>query len=279
MGLSRKPERGNMTAASGSAKVKNCGLRQNVKTLSFWTFIFLVVVSVKSIPDEGWYIADPEVSCDTACQKNNMLCTVDGMKAHNGDVDSPEKVLSLIKSLGEEFNEPTCHNNYRRPFCFSSNPRKVQFSCSARPMNEGKQRLCYCKKASMKCYHCIDPNDDCAKNGGYGKLVDCDSSDAQGWKDLVQQGLGLVHDEIANKSANACLKSTIKGNPTLTIRSCMHTTWPGCRRVKEGDIKHETCICPDNLCNGSTSAIPGLYLIVLAVVSYITMPKVFSGKL
>jgi len=294
--LSRKPERGNMTAASGSAKVKNCGLGQNVKTLSFWTFIFLLVVSVKSIPDEGWYIADPEVSCDTACQKNNMLCTVDGMKAHNGDVDSPEKVLSLIKSLGEEFNEPTCHNdhghypvvpvftkqtdnNYRRAFCFSSNPRKVQFSCSARPMNEGKQRLCYCKKASMKCYHCIDPNDDCAKNGGYGKVVDCDSNDAQGWKDLVQQGLGLIHDDVANKSANACLKSTIKGNPTLTIRSCMHTTRPGCRHVKEGDIKHETCICPDNLCNGSLSAIPGLCFIVTTIISSITMSIIFSRKL
>merc|ERR1712029_589356 len=162
----------------GSAKVKNCGLRQNVKTLSFWTFIFLVVVSVKSIPDEGWYIADPEVSCDTACQKNNMLCTVDGMKAHNGDVDSPEKVLSLIKSLGEEFNEPTCHNdhghypvvpvftkqsdnNYRRPFCFSTDPRKVQFSCSAKDDNEGKQRLCYCNKGIVNgdCYEDKDaPN-------------------------------------------------------------------------------------------------------------------------
>jgi len=120
---------------------------------------------------EGWYIGDPEANCDATCQKNGLVCTENVMKAHNGEVDSPEKVLSLIKSLGEEFTATSCwgdqgypdtplftkqsNNGYGKPFCLSSSPNK-DVSCSFNPGgdndNEGKQRLCYCNKGGVPLY-------------------------------------------------------------------------------------------------------------------------------
>merc|ERR1711862_743104 len=48
-------------------------------------------------PDPGWFIAKPLKSCDTACQEVGLICTVEKMRAHNQDVDTSEKLLSLIR--------------------------------------------------------------------------------------------------------------------------------------------------------------------------------------
>jgi len=56
-----------------------------------------LIGNVKSA-DPGWYAADPGASCDTACKKLDLVCTIEGLKSHNGDVDSSEELLDLIKN-------------------------------------------------------------------------------------------------------------------------------------------------------------------------------------
>merc|ERR1711862_672675 len=112
-----------------------------------------------TVPDPGWFIAKPLKSCDTACQEVGLICTVEKMRADNQDVDTSEKLLSLIKSLGEEVNATNCNYLYygsfsdtplfskKDNFCIASAQNKDSFSCSVsakNPPSQEKQRLCYC---------------------------------------------------------------------------------------------------------------------------------------
>merc|ERR1711974_566522 len=119
----------------------------------------------------------------------------------------------------------------------------------------------------IKCYHCFDANDDCAKNGP-GKIVDCDSSEASGWKDLVGKSNWLeeANFTIGNQlylqsaSANACQKTTIQGEGTL--RNCMISTpnVDNCVDTTRHGRKVKGCLCSTSLCNGSPSTIPGIFM-------------------
>ena len=104
----------------------------------------------------GWYIGEVRASCDTSCQNLGLICTEDGLKSHNHEVDSPEKVLELVKSLNGGITTTSCPGYYgqsadtptisaKKNICYSSAANKLSFSCSAKHDNfEDKQRLCYC---------------------------------------------------------------------------------------------------------------------------------------
>ena len=114
------------------------------------------------VQDQGWYIAEPVTNCETTCQNVGLTCTVEGMMAYNGDVDTSEKVISLIGSLGKSVTATSCSLFYttatdspllskKGDFCHLSSPNKTagDFSCLARPGNHAeKQRLCYCHKGN-----------------------------------------------------------------------------------------------------------------------------------
>merc|ERR1719419_907785 len=46
--------------------------------------------------DHGWIIADLNQNCHEACQKHNLQCTDDELRAHNEDVNTSNKVIKLI---------------------------------------------------------------------------------------------------------------------------------------------------------------------------------------
>jgi len=125
----------------------------------------------------------------------------------------------------------------------------------------------------------MDPNDDCAENGP-GKPVDCDSSEAKDWRDMLGKAghlLGLKMDNLKTKSANACQKTVTQGK---TLRMC--TLFPAdskvddtCANVEAAGIKVESCVCTDSLCNGAPSTIPGILMFFTAVLS-IVMSKLLA---
>jgi len=153
-----------------------------------YCFLLLPLIgNVKSqISDGGWYAGGPGESCDTACKKNDLVCTIEGLKTHNGDVDTSKKLVNMLRKhnwvptqLQEAkerfgtypiwyakivrfcehgmnpdvplFSKQT-NNGYGRPFCFYSPPNKKQFSCKQRTgEREAKQRVCYCHTAPPVC--------------------------------------------------------------------------------------------------------------------------------
>jgi len=158
----------------------------------------------------------------------------------------------------------------------------------------------------IKCYHCIAPwkEGDCVQTGGYGKLVDCDSSDAKGWKEAVASTISpffnLSMKGWDEQSPNACVKLTYTSNhpafstnTTLTTRTCMvavpipHSQSCTNPRIKsaitaqvlsDDGLKSytrnlETCICTDNLCNGSQSTIAALFFVALTAATSIAIAK------
>merc|ERR1719369_2193122 len=63
----------------------------------------------------------------------------------------------------------------------------------------------------IECFQCLDVNDDCSTSG-QGKLVDCNSQEAQGWKQLFEKslnitGTGISSNAIEKMSANSCQKN------------------------------------------------------------------------
>jgi len=161
----------------------------------------------------------------------------------------------------------------------------------------------------IKCYHCIDPihdrNGDCAKNGGRGKLVDCDSSDAKSWMEAVAKVLrpfgNVSMKGWDEQPPNACIKLTYSDNhflgyyginKNLTTRTCMVAVdnSQGCTnrsrieetvltkddRPKNYTRKQEICICTDDLCNGSQSTMAGLFFVVFTSATSIAISKLFS---
>jgi len=112
--------------------------------------------------DHGWIIADLNQNCHEACQKHNLQCTDDELRAHNEDVNTSDKVIKLIKSLGQQITMTECkigfgikavplfstrtNNGYKQQFCYAASTYKKTFSCSSvpAPAKENRQRLCWC---------------------------------------------------------------------------------------------------------------------------------------
>jgi len=142
--------------------------------------------------------------------------------------------------------------------------------------------MCVQQALSIKCYHCLDANDDCAKNGP-GKIVECESDEAQGWRDALakvvqQEGLPIPLINLTSV-ANACQKTITQG---FILRSCTNDAVPiylqqndTCIVATANGTKIETCLCTGSLCNGSPSTIPGTYMVFTAIIS-IVMSKLLA---
>ena len=115
----------------------------------------------------GWIIGDVMESCDTACHKVGLECTIKGLKDNNGDVDTPGELISLIKRLGGKITASSCSGRYgdfadipnfseSLNFCNNAAAARSHFSCSVSagsPASERKQRLCYCSKGINQYTH------------------------------------------------------------------------------------------------------------------------------
>ena len=98
----------------------------------------------------------PTVIKHAHCTDLGLQCTEDELSNHNGEVDTSEKVLGLIKQLGGTITAEQCLTNYgsatatpnfKEDICYTSGIKSV-FSCNkiAGPANANKQRLCYTDK-------------------------------------------------------------------------------------------------------------------------------------
>ena len=97
-------------------------------------------------------------SCDTVCSKNGLSCTETEFANHNHEVDSSQKVITLIKTLGGETLAKSCvSRDYptvplfnKESECMYSEKggRSKPFDCAtvAGPPDAMKQRLCFCHK-------------------------------------------------------------------------------------------------------------------------------------
>jgi len=106
---------------------------------------------------DGWYDGGPRKSCDEGCGERGLVCSEEQLRAHNGDVDSPEKVRALIGDVGGNTFAQVCDQtwgsaddvpNWWLGGCHGSVASRSlsTFSCSARPRGTAlpKHRLCYC---------------------------------------------------------------------------------------------------------------------------------------
>ena len=117
---------------------------------------------------DGWYISKAGQNCDDACSSYGLECSAEQLEAHNEDVDSSEKVLSLLKeTLGISTSATSCKSktvnegskkhtaipvfgsNKKGDFClFSDDSLRplTTFNCTriSYPLKEKRQRICWC---------------------------------------------------------------------------------------------------------------------------------------
>jgi len=106
---------------------------------------------------DGWYDGGAQRACDEGCGELGLVCSEEQLRAHNGDVDSPEKVFALVGEVGGNTNAQTCDEtwgeaddvpNWWAGGCHASIASRSpsSFSCAARPRGTRlpKHRLCYC---------------------------------------------------------------------------------------------------------------------------------------
>ena len=104
---------------------------------------------------DGWYLGETSETCNDVCDKNSLSCSEDQLLAYNSDVDSSDKVIAIVQSLGGSISNPPCKDdgyganddvpNINGPTCYYSRGSRglSTFSCSRNP-GPDKQRLCYC---------------------------------------------------------------------------------------------------------------------------------------
>jgi len=107
----------------------------------------------------GWYASGEVTGCDAACGAKGLVCTENGLFNHNSDVDTTEKVLTLINQLGESTGDTDCSDEWgdnpdvpqwRPTHCNRATVNRAldTFDCTAAPKADpGRQRLCYCHEA------------------------------------------------------------------------------------------------------------------------------------
>jgi len=106
---------------------------------------------------DGWYDGGAQKSCDEGCRAVGLVCTEDQLRAHNADVDAPEKVRGLIGQVEGKTWARACDQtwgsaddvpNWWLGGCHASEAsrRASTFDCAARPRGTllPKHRLCYC---------------------------------------------------------------------------------------------------------------------------------------
>lgn len=104
--------------------------------------------------EEGWRIAEEFDNCNKACQQCGLVCTEDGLREHNNEVDDSDKVMALIKRLGGSTKADKCKDYWLdktgNPVftdwtCQYSAANKPNYNCGSVDTNFNK-RLCYCHK-------------------------------------------------------------------------------------------------------------------------------------
>jgi len=111
----------------------------------------------EALPPNGWYDGGERMSCDEGCNALGLVCTEEQLLAHNGDVDTTDKVLQKIAEVGGKTNIGVCDPqwgeaddvpNWSAGGCHESSPSRAisTFNCAATPRGGliPKHRLCYC---------------------------------------------------------------------------------------------------------------------------------------
>jgi len=184
-----------------------------------YIYCFLLLPLIGNVKSQSgrWYVGGPGESCDTACKKRDLVCTIEGLKSHNEDVDSPKKIwymlkfrfgkyvsryeladpddprvnpcliLSTVPVAGLPLFSKKSNNGYGRTFCFSTSPNKKRFSCKERPKGyDFSQRICYCFRACATVYenHNFQGSSIIASEGKSGVIHDLWTSNRP-WNDRV----------------------------------------------------------------------------------------------
>ena len=109
-------------------------------------------------------IGPVSANCKQACKDEGLICLESELESHNGEVDSSEEVVKLIKKLGGKLTKTTCNtccgsgaNKPRfapnNPNCYTSAAQNKTYDCGAMPdsvnMEIKRARICYCVKGKF----------------------------------------------------------------------------------------------------------------------------------
>ena len=94
-------------------------------------------------------------SCQSACNKNGLICSEKEFSLHKAEVDSSDKVLNLIEKLGGTTSATSCVSgdypalpvfNHDTYCMISAKGTKSTFDCTTEPgpQVQLKRRICYC---------------------------------------------------------------------------------------------------------------------------------------
>lgn len=180
--------------------------------------------------DGRWYGSAADTSCDNACEAHGLVCTEDGLAAHNGDADTPEAVLALIAQVDEPTAGLDCRHTapetlhapaWSAEACLPSRPGRpwFRFDCAARPQppGQGLRRLCYCHAAASTSTTTAPP----APPGGGSAAASTSSTTAPPCEDTWSDASNF---SCAHYAAFGWCNATSPGNPFEGIG------WPGCAR-------------------------------------------------
>jgi len=116
-----------------------------------------ISTTTKDNPKEkGWFLGEPLETCDSACKRQNLICSENEFAIHSNEQDSTDLLQDLISELGGKTSAFLCDQacakdvpNFTEKKCtYSRCQKKSKFNCSAIPLPKDakKQRLCYCNK-------------------------------------------------------------------------------------------------------------------------------------
>lgn len=115
-----------------------------------------------ALPPDGWYDSGARKSCDEGCEALGLVCTEEQLLAHNGDVDTSEEVLRMIRDVAggtgdadvqlgicdPQWGEADDVPNWSAGGCHQSSSSRAlsTFNCAVAPRGgwQAKHRLCYC---------------------------------------------------------------------------------------------------------------------------------------
>lgn len=104
---------------------------------------------------DGWYDGGIHRSCTAGCNAHGLQCTEQKLYENNGDVDSDEEFINLIRDVGGSVQFANCNSDYgynwdvpawQPGLCYRAAPNRGlnSFRCGAVVPQYGKHRMCYC---------------------------------------------------------------------------------------------------------------------------------------
>mmetsp|Transcript_1341 Transcript_1341/g.3595 ORF Transcript_1341/g.3595 Transcript_1341/m.3595 type:complete len:1223 (+) Transcript_1341:127-3795(+) len=119
---------------------------------------------------DGWYDGGAEQSCAAGCGALGLTCSEGAMQAHLNEVDTSDKVLELIPSVGGNTQDTWCESTFgdytpawNGQECFRP-PETAVMNCTSAPYpaGQGKHRLCYCnRQQAVEGWHAADEDQSC----------------------------------------------------------------------------------------------------------------------